>query len=178
VGPRFPVSLQPPAYGRSESKRQMTTLPDGTSPLATNPAVYEWEGFLAGAHGPLDHTQTRRRSREANHGHRGRRLDRFGLDAFHRQICARQMVPLDAAERSLYEIDAALRPLPCQIEYAPIWAAVSAPGTANEIFRRYPPPSPPPPDCLPRGCLLKCSAHGTESLAAIENKCQSAPPAG
>jgi FlaA1/EpsC-like NDP-sugar epimerase len=55
------------------------------------------------------------------------------------KFAPRQMVLLEAAERSLYEIDAALRQLPCPIEYAPILGSVSHPALLNEIFRRYHP---------------------------------------
>jgi FlaA1/EpsC-like NDP-sugar epimerase len=55
------------------------------------------------------------------------------------KFAPRQMVLLEAAERSLYEIDAALRQLPCPTEYAPILGSVSHPGLLNEIFRRYHP---------------------------------------
>jgi FlaA1/EpsC-like NDP-sugar epimerase len=55
------------------------------------------------------------------------------------KFAPRQMVLLEAAERSLYEIDAALRQLPCPFEYAAILGSVSHPALLNEIFRRYRP---------------------------------------
>jgi FlaA1/EpsC-like NDP-sugar epimerase len=55
------------------------------------------------------------------------------------KFAPRQMVLLEAAERSLYEIDATLRQLPCPIEYVPILGSVSHPALLNEIFRRYDP---------------------------------------
>ena len=55
------------------------------------------------------------------------------------KFAPRQMVLLEAAERSLYEIDAALRQPPCPIEYAPILGSVSHAALLNEIFRRYHP---------------------------------------
>jgi FlaA1/EpsC-like NDP-sugar epimerase len=138
--PRFPVSFSLPHNGRSEFKRNMTNLPDGTSSVATNPAVYEWEGFLRREPMALDHTQTAA-SLE------GKRVMVTGAggwigSALTRSIAKfapRQMVLLEAAERSLYEIDAALRQLPCPTEYAPILGSVSHPGLLNEIFRRYHP---------------------------------------
>ncbi|MDT7815774.1 MAG: hypothetical protein QOJ42_5690 [Acidobacteriaceae bacterium] len=118
----------------------MTNLPDGTSSVATNPAVYEWEGFLRREPMALDHTQTAA-SLE------GKRVMVTGAggwigSALTRSIAKfapRQMVLLEAAERSLYEIDAALRQLPCPTEYSPILGSVSHPGLLNEIFRRYHP---------------------------------------
>jgi FlaA1/EpsC-like NDP-sugar epimerase len=51
----------------------------------------------------------------------------------------KQMVLLEAAERSLYEIDAALRQLPCPIVHVPVLGSVSHPALVTEIFRRYHP---------------------------------------
>ena len=118
----------------------MTTLPGGTSSVATNPAAYEWERFLGREPMALDQAQTAA-SLE------GKRILVTGAGGWIGSALTRsiagfapgQMVLLEAAERSLYEIDAALRQLPCPIEHVPILGSVSHPAVLNEIFRRYHP---------------------------------------
>jgi len=55
------------------------------------------------------------------------------------QFAPEQLVLLEAAERNLYEIDTALRQLPCPIEHASVLGSVSHPVLLAEIFRRYRP---------------------------------------
>ena len=62
------------------------------------------------------------------------------------EFAPEHMVLLEAAERNLYEIDAALRQLSCPIEHVPILGSVSDPILLAEIFRRYRPQI-----CLSRG---------------------------
>jgi FlaA1/EpsC-like NDP-sugar epimerase len=136
--PRFPVSLGLPHNGRSEPKQNMTTLPDGTSSVATNPAAYEWDSFLGRTPLVLDRARTAA-SLE------GKRILVTGAggwigSALTRSIAEfapRQSVLLEAAERNLYEIDAALQQLPCPIEHVPVLGSVSHPALLTEIFRRY-----------------------------------------
>jgi FlaA1/EpsC-like NDP-sugar epimerase len=138
--PRFPVSRGLPHNGKSEPKRKMTTLPDGTSSVPTNPAAYEWESFLRREPIALDHAQTAAALE-------GKRILVTGAggwigSALTRSIAEfapRQMVLLEAAERNLYEVDAALQQLPCPIEHVPILGSVSHPALLTEIFRRYRP---------------------------------------
>lgn len=123
------VSFGLPHNRRSESKHNMT-----------NPALYEWESFLRRAPLALDHAQTAAALE-------GKRILITGAggwigSALTRSIAGfapRQLVLLEAAERSLYEIDAALRQLPCPIEHVPILGSVSHPALLREIFRRYHP---------------------------------------
>jgi FlaA1/EpsC-like NDP-sugar epimerase len=118
----------------------MTTLPDGAGSVVTNPAVYEWESFLRRGPLALDPVQ-------AAAALEGKRILVTGAggwigSALTRSIAGfapRQMVLLEAAERSLYEIDAALRQLPRPIEYVPVLGSVSHPALLDEIFRRYHP---------------------------------------
>jgi FlaA1/EpsC-like NDP-sugar epimerase len=134
------VSLGLPHNGRSEPKRNMTTLPAGTSSVATNRAAYEWESFLGREPLALDHAQTA----ESLEGKRILVTGAGGWigSALTRSIAEfapRQMVLLEAAERNLYEIDAALQQLPCPIAHVPILGSVSHPALLTEIFRRYRP---------------------------------------
>jgi FlaA1/EpsC-like NDP-sugar epimerase len=55
------------------------------------------------------------------------------------EFAPEQLVLLEAAERNLYEIDTALRQLPCPIEHASVLGSVSHPALLAEIFRRYRP---------------------------------------
>jgi FlaA1/EpsC-like NDP-sugar epimerase len=118
----------------------MTTLPDETSSVAINPAVYEWESFLRREPLVVDDAQTAA-SLE------GKRIMVTGAggwigSALTRSIAGfapRQLVLLEAAERNLYEIDAAVRQLPCPIEHVPILGSVSHPALLRDIFRRYHP---------------------------------------
>lgn len=108
--------------------------------MATNPTVYEWESFLRREPLALDLAQT-----EAALA--GKRILVTGAggwigSALTRSIAGfapRQLVLLDAAERGLYEIDAALRQLPRSIEYVPVMGSVSHAALLDEIFRRYHP---------------------------------------
>jgi FlaA1/EpsC-like NDP-sugar epimerase len=56
--PRFPVTFGVPHNGKNEPKRNMMTLPDETSSVTTNPAVYEWESFLRRKPIAQEHAQT------------------------------------------------------------------------------------------------------------------------
>jgi FlaA1/EpsC-like NDP-sugar epimerase len=130
-----PVSFGVPHNGKSEPTRNIMTLPDRTSSIAN-----EWEGFLRRDPFALDHAQTAA-SLE------GKRILVTGAggwigSALTRSIAGfapRQLVLLEAAERNLYEIDAALQKLPCPIEHVPILGSVSHPALLTEIFRRYRP---------------------------------------
>jgi len=127
-----------PHNGRSESKRNMMTFPDGS--VETNSGVYEWESFLRREPIALDHVQTAA-SLE------GKRILVTGAGGWIGSSLTRsiarfaigQLVLLEAAERSLYEIDATLRQLPYPIEHVPILGSVSHPALLNEVFRRYHP---------------------------------------
>ena len=55
------------------------------------------------------------------------------------EFAPKQLVLLEAAERNLYEIDTALRQMPCPIEHAPVLGSVSHPLLLDEIFRHYRP---------------------------------------
>jgi FlaA1/EpsC-like NDP-sugar epimerase len=55
------------------------------------------------------------------------------------EFAPKQLVLLEAAERNLYEIDAALRQMPGPMEHAPVLGSVSHPLLLDEIFRRYRP---------------------------------------
>ncbi len=118
----------------------MTTLPDGTTSLATNPAAYEWESFLHREPMPLDHAQT---AAALN----GKRILVTGAGGWIGSALTRsiagfapgQIILLEAAERSLYEIDAALRQLRSPVEHVPLLGSVAHPAVLNEIFRRYRP---------------------------------------
>ena len=106
----------------------------------TNSAIYEWESFLQREPMALDHAQTAAALE-------GKRILVTGAGGWIGSALTRsiarfapgRLVLLEAAERSLYEIDAALRQLPSPIEYVPILGSVSHPAVLNEIFRRYRP---------------------------------------
>ena len=118
----------------------MTTLSDGTSSVATNPAGYEWEGFLRRAPFALDHAQTAAALEgkcilvTGAGGWIGSALTRSIAE-----FAPRQMVLLEAAERNLYEIDAALQQLPCPIQHVPVLGSVTHPAMLTEIFQHYRP---------------------------------------
>jgi FlaA1/EpsC-like NDP-sugar epimerase len=138
--PRSPVSLGLPHNGRSESKRDMMTLPDGTIPVTTKPAAYEWDGFLHRQPLALDQAQTATSIA-------GKRILVTGAGGWIGSALTRsiaefapsQMVLLEAAERNLYEINAALRQLPRPIEHVSVLGSVLHPVLLAEIFRRYRP---------------------------------------
>jgi len=138
--PCSPVRLGLPHNGRGEPKRDMTSIPDGTIPIATNPAAYEWDSFLHRRPLALDQTQTAASIE-------GKRILVTGAggwigSALTRSIAEfapRQLVLLEAAERNLYEIDAALRQLPRPIEHVSVLGSVLHPVLLAEIFRRYRP---------------------------------------
>jgi FlaA1/EpsC-like NDP-sugar epimerase len=138
--PRSPVSLGLPHNGRGEPKRDMTTLPDGTNPVITKHAAYEWDGFLHRQPLALDQAQTAASIA-------GKRILVTGAggwigSALTRSIAEfapRQIVLLEAAERNLCEINAALRQLPRPIEHVPVLGSVLHPVLLAEIFRRYRP---------------------------------------
>jgi FlaA1/EpsC-like NDP-sugar epimerase len=138
--PRFPVSFGVPHNGKSEPKRNMMTLPDGTSSIAINPSTYEWDSFLHREPFALDHAQTAASLQ-------GKRILVTGaggwigsaLTRSLAEFAPRQLVLLEAAERNLYEVDAALQKLPRPIEHVAILGSVSHPALLTEIFRRYRP---------------------------------------
>jgi FlaA1/EpsC-like NDP-sugar epimerase len=118
----------------------MTSLPDGTPPIATNSAAYEWSSFLGRKPLVLDRELTAA-SIEAKRilvtgagGSIGSALTR-SIAGF----APRQLVLLEAAERNLYELDAALQQLPRSIEHVPVLGSVLYPELLAEIFRRYRP---------------------------------------
>jgi FlaA1/EpsC-like NDP-sugar epimerase len=137
--PQFPVSFGVPHNGRSEPKR-MTSLPDGTHPIATNSAAHEWNSFLRREPFALDQELTAASIE-------GKRILVTGAggwigSALTRSIAEfapRQLVLLEAAERNLYEVDAALGQLPHPIEHVPVLGSVLHPVLLAEIFRRYRP---------------------------------------
>jgi FlaA1/EpsC-like NDP-sugar epimerase len=132
--PQFPLH-----NGRSEPKR-MTSFPDGTHPIATNSAAYEWNRFLRREPLVLDQELTAASIE-------GKRILVTGAggwigSALTRSIAEfapRQLVLLEAAERNLYDINAALRQLPRTIEHVPVLGSVLHPVLLTEIFRRYRP---------------------------------------
>jgi FlaA1/EpsC-like NDP-sugar epimerase len=134
------VRLGLPHNGRDEPKRDMTTLPDGTIPVTTKSAAYEWDGFLHRQPLALDREQTAASIA-------GKRILVTGAggwigSALTRSIAEfapRQMVLLEAAERNLYEINAALQRLSRPIEHVPVLGSVLHPVLLAEIFRRYRP---------------------------------------
>jgi FlaA1/EpsC-like NDP-sugar epimerase len=135
----FGVGLSLPHNGRSEPKR-MTILPGGPPPTTTNHATYDWDSFLGREPFVLDEERTAASIA-------GKRILVTGAGgwigaALTRSIAkfaAGQLVLLDAAERNLYEIDAALQQLPNPIEHVPVLGSVSNPLLLAEIFDRYRP---------------------------------------
>jgi FlaA1/EpsC-like NDP-sugar epimerase len=113
---------------------------EATGPLAANRAPCAWEGFLDRAPLALDRVQ-------AAASLQGKRILITGAGGWIGSALARslaefapkQLVLLEAAERNLYEIDTALRQLPCPIEHASVLGSVSQPALLAEIFSRYRP---------------------------------------
>jgi FlaA1/EpsC-like NDP-sugar epimerase len=121
----------------------MTSLPDGTHPIAINSAAYdayEWNSFLRREPFALDQELTAASIE-------GKRILVTGAggwigSALTRSIAEfapKQLVLLEAAERNLYEVDAALRQLPRPIEHVPVLGSVLHPLLLAEIFRRHRP---------------------------------------
>ncbi len=117
----------------------MNSINDETSSAPTL-ASHAWESFLDRPPLALDRTQ-------AAASLQGKRILITGAggwigSALTRSIAEfapKQLVLLEAAERNLYEIDTALRQMPCPIEHAPVLGSVSHPLLLAEIFRRYRP---------------------------------------
>jgi FlaA1/EpsC-like NDP-sugar epimerase len=118
----------------------MTSLLDGIRTIATNPAAYEWGSFLGREPFSLDKEQTAA-SLE------GKRIlvtgaggwIGSGLIRSIAEFAPRQLVLLEAGERNLYEIDAALRELPRPVDHVPVLGSFSHPVLLAEIFGRYRP---------------------------------------
>jgi FlaA1/EpsC-like NDP-sugar epimerase len=118
----------------------MKSINDRSSSSALNLAPCAWESFLDRAPLALDRAQ-------AVASLQGKRILITGAggwigSALARgiaQLAPKQLVLLEAAERSLYEIDTALRQLPCPIEHVSILGSVSQPALLAEMFSRYRP---------------------------------------
>jgi FlaA1/EpsC-like NDP-sugar epimerase len=118
----------------------MTSSNDGTGSSAPKLAACAWESFLNRAPLTLDRAQ-------ATASLQGKRILITGAGgwigaALTRTIAEftpRQVVLLEAAEQSLYEIDAALQELPYPIKRTSVLGSVSNPILMAEIFRRYRP---------------------------------------
>ena len=118
----------------------MTSINDGTGFSASNLAACAWESFIDRPPLALDRAQ-------ATASLQGKRILITGAggsigSALTRSIAEfapKQIVLLEASERNLYEIDTALRQLPCPIEHASVLGSVSQPVLLAEIFRRYRP---------------------------------------
>jgi FlaA1/EpsC-like NDP-sugar epimerase len=119
-------------------KRDMTSITVGS--LTTDSTAYEWESFLHRAPLALDRAQ-------AAASLQGKRILITGaggwigsaLTRALAEFAPKQLVLLEAAERNLYEIDAALQQLPHPIQHASLLGSVSQPVLLAEIFRRYRP---------------------------------------
>jgi FlaA1/EpsC-like NDP-sugar epimerase len=113
---------------------------EATGPRATNLAHCAWESFLDRAPLALDRSQV-------SASLQGKRILITGAggwigSALTRgiaELAPKQLVLLEAAERSLYEIDTALRQLPYPIEHVSILGSVSQPALLAEMFSRYRP---------------------------------------
>ena len=118
----------------------MMSLPNGSFSIPTDSATYEWNKFLGREPLVIDQELTAAAIE-------GKRILVTGAggwigSALTRSIAEfspRQLVLLEAAERNLYEIDAALQLLPRPIEHVPVLGSVSHPVLLAEIFRRYRP---------------------------------------
>jgi FlaA1/EpsC-like NDP-sugar epimerase len=118
----------------------MISSNEATDPKATNLASYGWESFLDRAPLALDRAQ-------ASASLRGKRILITGAggwigSALTRSIAdfaPNQLVLLEAAERNLYEIDTALRQLPCPSEHVSVLGSVTQPAVLAEIFSRHRP---------------------------------------
>jgi FlaA1/EpsC-like NDP-sugar epimerase len=123
-----------------EGVSTMKSINDRSSSSALNLAPCAWESFLDRAPLALDRAQ-------AAASLQGKRILITGAggwigSALARgiaQLAPKQLVLLEAAERSLYEIDTALRQLPCRIEHVSILGSVSQPALLAEMFSRYRP---------------------------------------
>lgn len=105
-----------------------------------NIAAEEWESFLH--RGPL--TLGRARPAASLHGKRILITGAGGwigsaLTRAIAEFAPKQLVLLEAAERNLYDIDAALRQLPYRVEHVPLLGSVSDAVLLAEIFHRYRP---------------------------------------
>ena len=117
----------------------MTSIHDGNGSVA-NLTDYEWDDFLDRAPLILDRAQ-------AAASLQGKRILVTGAggwigSALTHAIATfapQQLVLLEAAERNLYEIDAALRQQPGSIEHVSLLGSVSHPSLLDEIFHRYRP---------------------------------------
>jgi FlaA1/EpsC-like NDP-sugar epimerase len=144
----------------------MTSLHDGSFPIPTDSATYEWNKFVGRNLWFADEELT-------TAAIEGKRLLVTGAggwigSALTRSIAEfapRQLVLLDAAERNLYEVDAALRLLPRPVEHVAVLGSVLRPAawlrSSAGIGR----------SCLPCRCLQACSASGTESLCGDRKQC-------
>ncbi len=118
----------------------MTSSNDGTGSSALKLAACAWESFLDRAPLALDRAvaaaslEGKRILITGAGGWIGSALTR-GIAEF----APRQVVLLEAAERSLYEIDAALQRLPYPIKHTSVLGSVSNSILLAEIFRRYRP---------------------------------------
>ena len=118
----------------------MKSINDETSSPALNLVPCAWESFLDRAPLALDRAQV-------SASLQGKRILITGAggwigSALTRSIAGfapNQLVLLEAAERNLYEIDTALRQLPCPIEHVSVLGSVSQPALLAEIFIRYRP---------------------------------------
>jgi FlaA1/EpsC-like NDP-sugar epimerase len=117
----------------------MNSINNGTS-SAPILAPCAWEGFLDRPPLALDQAQAaaslqgKRILISGAGGWIGSALTR-GIAEF----APKQLVLLEAAERNLYEIDTALRQLPCPIQPVSVLGSVSHPVLLDELFRRYRP---------------------------------------
>jgi FlaA1/EpsC-like NDP-sugar epimerase len=107
---------------------------------AENSAACGWESFLDRAPLTLDWQQ----AAASLHGKRILVTGAGGwigsaLTRAIAEFAPKQLVLLEAAERNLYDIDAALRQLFCPIHHAALLGSVSNAGVLGEIFHRYRP---------------------------------------
>ncbi len=118
----------------------MTGSNEATNTRATDLAPCAWESLLHRAPLALDRPQ-------ASASLQGKRILITGAGGWIGSALTRgiaefapqQLVLLEAAERNLYEIDTALRQLPCPIEHVSVLGSVSQPAMLDEIFSRYRP---------------------------------------
>ncbi len=118
----------------------MNSIDDGINSPALNLVPCAWESFLDRAPLALDRAQV-------SASLQGKRILITGAGGWIGSALARsiaefapdQLVLLEAAERNLYEIDTALRQLPCPIEHVPVLGSVSQQALLAEMFGRYRP---------------------------------------
>ena len=118
----------------------MTSETDGTGSRTAHLAACAWESFLDRAPLALDRVK-------AAASLQGKRILITGAGGWIgsaltlgvAEFAPKQLVLLEAAERNLYEIDAALRRLPRPIDHVSVLGSVSQPALLGEIFRRYRP---------------------------------------